>query len=78
MDRAMARYDISVPDRQLACAPVTSPEGERYLAAMNAAANYGRANRHVLTDGVRTAFEEAFGSPAKRTPSRPSPSPLAG
>src|SRR5439155_9075895 len=65
MDRAMARYGISVPDRQLACAPVKSPEGERYIAAMAASANYGRANRHVLTDGVRGAFERTLGSPAK-------------
>ncbi len=65
MDRAMAKYDITVPDRQLACAPVRSPEGERYIAAMNAAANYGRANRHVLTDGVRNAFERTFGSSAR-------------
>lgn len=65
MDRAMSKYGISVPDRQLACAPVRSPEGERYLAGMAAAANYGRANRHVLTDGVREAFERAFGASAR-------------
>jgi tRNA-splicing ligase RtcB len=65
MDRAMSKYGISVPDRQLACVPVRSPEGERYLAGMSAAANYGRANRHVLTDGVRQAFERTFGSSAK-------------
>jgi tRNA-splicing ligase RtcB (3'-phosphate/5'-hydroxy nucleic acid ligase) len=64
MDRAMQRYGITVPDRQLACVPVRSPEGERYLAAMAAAANYGRANRHVLTDGVRSAFVDTFGSDA--------------
>jgi tRNA-splicing ligase RtcB len=64
MDRAMQRYGIEVPDRQLACVPVRSPEGERYLAAMAAAANYGRANRHVLTDGVRSAFVDTFGSDA--------------
>lgn len=61
MDRAMRSYGIEVPDRQLACVPVSSPEGERYLAGMAAAANFGRANRHVLTDGVRKAFEQAFG-----------------
>jgi tRNA-splicing ligase RtcB len=65
MDRAMSGYGISVPDRQLACVPVRSPEGERYLAGMAAAANFGRANRQVLTDGVRNAFERAFGSPAR-------------
>lgn len=65
MDRAMLGYGIQVPDRQLACVPVRSPEGQRYLAAMSAAANYGRANRQVLTDGVRAAFERTFGSPAR-------------
>ncbi len=65
MDRAMSSYGISVPDRQLACVPVRSPEGERYLAGMAAAANYGRANRHVLADGVRSAFESVFGSSAR-------------
>ena len=65
MDRAMKTYGITVPDRQLACVPVKSPEGERYLAGMAAAANYGRANRHVLTDGVRRAFEATFGSSAR-------------
>src|SRR6266511_150170 len=50
---AMGRYHIEVPDRQLACAPVTSPEGRAYLGAMAAAANYGRANRHLLADATR-------------------------
>jgi tRNA-splicing ligase RtcB (3'-phosphate/5'-hydroxy nucleic acid ligase) len=65
MDRAMRSYGIEVPDRQLACVPVRSPEGEQYLAGMAAAANYGRANRQVLTHGVRQAFERAFGSDAR-------------
>jgi tRNA-splicing ligase RtcB len=65
MDRAMKRYGIDVPDRQLACVPVRSPEGERYMAAMAASANYGRANRHVLTDRVREGFERTFGSSAR-------------
>ncbi|MBO0770331.1 MAG: RtcB family protein [Actinobacteria bacterium] len=56
MDKAMARYGISVPDRQLACAPAESPEGRDYLAAMAAAANYGRANRQLLTEAARQAF----------------------
>ncbi len=59
---AMARYHISVPDAQLACAPVGSPEGRAYLAAMAAAANYGRANRQALTVAVRRAFEAATGT----------------
>ena len=56
MDQAMPRYGITVPDRQLACAPVSSPEGRHYLAAMAAAANYGRANRHVLAHQARQIF----------------------
>lgn len=56
MERAMLRYDIQVPDRQLACAPVRSPEGEAYLGAMAAAANYGRANRQLLGEAVRRVF----------------------
>ena len=47
----MPRYGIEVPDRQLACAPVDSPEGRAYLGAMAAAANYGRANRQLLVRG---------------------------
>jgi len=62
MERAMASYGIAVPDRQLACTPVRSPEGRRYLAAMAAAANYGRANRQLLGEAARRAFEDATGS----------------
>ncbi|EST35724.1 RtcB family protein [Streptomyces roseochromogenus] len=61
MGRAMARYGITVPDRQLACTPVDSPEGRAYLGAMAAAANYGRANRQLLTDAARRVFERAAG-----------------
>ncbi|AVH56508.1 MULTISPECIES: RtcB family protein [Streptomyces] len=56
MDQAMARYGITVPDRQLACTPVHSPEGQAYLGAMAAAANYGRANRQLLSDMTRRIF----------------------
>ncbi|HET6965976.1 MAG TPA: RtcB family protein [Acidimicrobiales bacterium] len=56
MRSAMTRYRISVPDAQLACAPVDSPEGRAYLGAMAAAANYGRANRQALSAAVRRAF----------------------
>ncbi|HEX6335371.1 MAG TPA: RtcB family protein [Jiangellaceae bacterium] len=62
MDRAMAGYGISVPDRQLACAPVSAPEGAAYLGAMAAAANYGRANRQLLTEAARRAFEATAGT----------------
>jgi tRNA-splicing ligase RtcB len=55
----MKAYGIDVPDQQLACAPVSSPDGRAYLGAMAAAANYGRANRQLLTEVTRHAFERA-------------------
>jgi tRNA-splicing ligase RtcB len=62
MEKVMPRYGITVPDRQLACAPVTSPEGRHYLDAMAAAANYGRANRHVLAHTAREIFARTVGA----------------
>jgi tRNA-splicing ligase RtcB len=62
MGNAMGRYGIQVPDHQLACVPVRSPEGQAYLAAMAAAANYGRANRQLLTEATRRVFEEQTGT----------------
>ncbi len=62
MDKAMADYGISVPDRQLACTPVDSPEGRAYLGAMAAAANYGRANRQLLAHATRQVFEDTAGT----------------
>jgi tRNA-splicing ligase RtcB len=61
---AMAGHGITVPDPQLACAPVRSPEGEAYLGAMAAAANYARANRQALTVAARRAFEAVIGTGA--------------
>lgn len=61
MQKAMDRYSIDVPDRQLACAPVDSPEGQAYLGGMAAAANYARANRLVLAQAARDAFAMALG-----------------
>jgi tRNA-splicing ligase RtcB len=61
---AMARYKISVPDQQLACAPINSPEGEGYLGAMNAAANYAWANRQIMMHWA----EEVFIRVLERTP----------
>ena len=57
----MHRYGIEIPDPQLACVPVTSPEGQEYLGAMAAAANYGWANRHILAHEARAAFAAVFG-----------------
>jgi len=61
MLRAMQKYGIEVPDRQLACAPVKSPEGQAYLAAMRCAANYAWANRQCITHWVREAFCRVMG-----------------
>jgi tRNA-splicing ligase RtcB len=63
-DRLMRRAGIVVPDRQLACGPLASPEAERYLAAMAAAANFARANRHALAHAVRETFQGVFGRSA--------------
>ncbi|MBM4041938.1 MAG: RtcB family protein [Planctomycetes bacterium] len=60
--KAAQKYQIGLPDRQLACAPVNSPEGQRYLGAMRCAANYAWANRQALMHLVRLAFEEFFQS----------------
>jgi len=58
---ALARYGISVPDRQLACAPIDSPEARAYLGAMRAAANFAFANRQVLAEAARRVFERVLG-----------------
>lgn len=57
---AVRRYNIQLPDRELVCAPLDSPEGESYLAAMRAAANFAFANRQILASAVRRAVEEVF------------------
>jgi tRNA-splicing ligase RtcB len=60
MLEASKRYGITLPDKQLCAAPLTSPEGKTYLGAMAAAANFAFCNRQVLTHFVRAAFEEIF------------------
>ncbi len=57
------KYGIELPDRQLVCAPVHSSEGQKYLGAMCAAANYAWCNRQLLMWQAREAFEEVFGRP---------------
>jgi len=59
---APAKYGITLPDRQLVCAPVDSGEGRRYLAAMRAAANFAWANRQLLATQVRDTLERFFGA----------------
>ena len=61
MDRAVKKYGILLPDRQLACTPVNSPEGQNYLGAMRCAINYAFANRQVIAHHARKAFEKALG-----------------
>ncbi len=61
MIKCLTKYNINVPDRQLACAPVNSPEGEAYLSAMRCAANYAWANRQCLMYLTRKSFERVFG-----------------
>ncbi|MBI3934002.1 MAG: RtcB family protein [Acidobacteria bacterium] len=61
MGAAMKKYKIELPDRQLACVPIHSPEGESYLGAMRAAANFAWANRQAITHFVRGAFRRIFG-----------------
>jgi tRNA-splicing ligase RtcB len=61
LDEVQARYGITLPDRQLACAPLSSPEGQRYLAAMRAAANFAFANRQLIAHRIRGVFARVFG-----------------
>jgi len=66
MEQAVSKYGINLPDRQLACAPIESPEGQDYLAAMACAANYAWANRQCIAHWVRESFARIFGkSPDK-------------
>jgi tRNA-splicing ligase RtcB len=59
--KAPEKYGIALPDRQLACAPVNSPEGQRYLAAMRAAADFAWCNRQLLMQQAREVFATVFG-----------------
>ena len=61
MERTYERYGIVLADRQLACAPLSSPEGQAYLAAMAAAANFAFANRHAIAHLIREAVRRVLG-----------------
>jgi tRNA-splicing ligase RtcB len=63
--KAIRKYAIELPDRELVCAPLSSPEGRDYLAAMKAAANYAFANRQVLTSHIRRSFEHTLAGKVK-------------
>jgi len=60
MTKTMAAHHITVPDRELACAPLRSPEGRDYLHAMSAAANFAFANRQLITAHIRRAWLHEF------------------
>jgi len=60
LESATKRYNISLPDRQLACAPIASPEGKAYFGAMAAAANYAWANRQIITHTTRQILAKMF------------------
>lgn len=61
MDRVMFKYEISLPDRELACVPFKSKEGEAYWRAMSAGANFAWANRQMITWEVRKAWKQVLG-----------------
>ncbi|NVM02403.1 MAG: RtcB family protein [Candidatus Helarchaeota archaeon] len=65
MERAMHKYKIKLPDRELACAPVSSAEGQRYLKAMACAANFAWANRQMIMHWVRSSFAKLFNTSAE-------------
>ena len=60
LNQAVRKYNIDIPDKQLACAPLGSPEAERYFGGMVCAANYAWANRHIIAHWTREVFERYF------------------
>ncbi len=64
-ERAVKKYNISLPDRQLACVPVNSPEGQDYLKDMACAANFAWCNRQMIVHWVRESFEKILGQSAE-------------
>lgn len=66
MIKAAQKYGFDLPDRQLCCAPVSSPEGMRYLSAMACAANFAYANRQIIGHWVRETFEKMVDMPRNR------------
>ena len=68
LEAATRRYGFTLPDRQLACAPIASPEGQAYIGAMAAAANFAWANRQAITHEVRGILERRYGLSDSDTP----------
>lgn len=65
MEKALRKYNINLPDKQLACAPWDSPEGQDYFAAMSCGANYAWTNRQLILHWVRESFENVFDESAE-------------
>ena len=65
LQNALKKYNISIPDRQLVCTPVTSDEGKDYFSAMSSAANYAWANRQCITHWTRESFMQVMGMSPK-------------
>ncbi|AKG90711.1 hypothetical protein GAH_02018 [Geoglobus ahangari] len=61
LDKAVRKYRIKLPDRQLACAPINSKEGQDYFGGMAASANFAWTNRQIITHWVRETFQKVFG-----------------
>jgi tRNA-splicing ligase RtcB len=66
LQNASRKYGFDLPDRELCCAPIHSPEGKKYLSAMAAAANFAFANRQLITEEVRQTLEYVLGKGQKK------------
>lgn len=66
MEHVVSKYGIKIPDRELACAPASSPEANDYFAAMSAACNYAWVNRQCMMHWTREAFKKTFKSDAEK------------
>jgi len=66
MERAVHKYKIALPDRELACAPGTSDEAQDYYKAMACAINFAFVNRQMITHWVRQSFQQVYGEPAEK------------
>ncbi len=62
--KALSKYNIKLPDRELACVPFNSPEGQRFFKAMSAACNFAWSNRHMTTYYIRKAWKKVLGKKA--------------
>jgi tRNA-splicing ligase RtcB len=65
LEQAVRKYNIWLPDRQLACAPVNSPEGKNYFSAMASAANFAWCNRQMIVHWIRESFERILNTSAE-------------